>query len=58
MCIRDRLKGVSYQGLRIHTSSICMRGKSGTVRYISAVHSPKKLSELGSAIDYSPRREG
>ena len=53
----DMLKGVSYQGQRIHTSSICMRGKSGTVRYISAVHSPKKLSELGSAIDYSPRSQ-
>ena len=51
----DMLKGVRYQGQQIHTSSICMRGKSGTVRYISAVHSPKKLSELGSAIDYSPR---
>ena len=53
----DMLKGVRYKGKQIHTSSICMRGKSGTVRYISAVHSPKKLSELGSTIDYSPRHD-
>jgi hypothetical protein len=32
-----------------------MRGKSGTVRYIEAVHSPKKLSLLGSTIDYGPK---
>lgn len=51
----DMLRGVRYKGKHIHTSSICMRGKSGTVRHISAVHSPKKLSELGSAIDYSPK---
>ncbi|MDR1874891.1 MAG: class II fructose-bisphosphatase [Synergistaceae bacterium] len=50
----DLLKGVAYSGAHIHTWSLCMRGKSGTVRYIEAIHSPKKLSELGSSIDYSP----
>ncbi len=49
----DLLKGVSYRGDCIRTWSLCMRGKSGTVRYIEAVHSPKKLSQLGSAISYS-----
>jgi fructose-1,6-bisphosphatase II len=49
----DLLKGVAYQGAHIHTWSLCMRGRSGTVRNIEAVHSPKKLALLGSAIDYS-----
>ena len=52
----DLLRGVHYHGNRIETSSLCMRGISGTVRYISAVHSPRKLAEMGSAIDYSPNR--
>jgi fructose-1,6-bisphosphatase II len=52
----DLLKGVAYRGAHIHTWSLCMRGKSGTVRYIEAVHSPKKLSLLGSTIDYGPKR--
>lgn len=51
----DFLKGVAYRGAHIHTWSLCMRGKSGTVRYIEAIHSPKKLSQLGSAIDYGPK---
>jgi fructose-1,6-bisphosphatase II len=48
----DLLKGVSYRGEHMHTWSLCMRGKSGTVRYIKAIHSPRKLSQLGSSIDY------
>lgn len=52
----DLLNGVEYHGSHIYTHSLCMRGKSGTVRYLSAIHSPKKLSEMGSTIDYSPRR--
>ncbi len=51
----DLLKGVDYKGRHIYTWSLCMRGKSGTVRYIEAIHSPKKLSQLGSAIDYGPK---
>ncbi|MBQ9526475.1 MAG: hypothetical protein IJR68_02595 [Fretibacterium sp.] len=38
----------------IETHSLCMRGKTGTIRYIEAIHSQKKLSEMGSSIDYSP----
>lgn len=51
----DLLKGVTYTGAHIRTWSLCMRGLSGTVRYIEAIHSPKKLSLLGSAIDYGPK---
>ncbi|MDR3229955.1 MAG: class II fructose-bisphosphatase [Synergistaceae bacterium] len=51
----DLLKGVAYRGEHIYTWSLCMRGKSGTVRYIEGIHSPKKLSELGSSIDYGPK---
>ncbi|MDR1740463.1 MAG: class II fructose-bisphosphatase [Synergistaceae bacterium] len=47
------LKGVAYMGNSIHTWSLCMRSKSGTARYIEAVHSPKKLAQLGSTIVYS-----
>ncbi len=50
----DLLKGVHYHGSHIHTSSLCMRGKSGTIRYISAIHSQKKLSEMGQNIEYDP----
>lgn len=51
----DLLKGVAYKGQHIHTWSLCMRGKSGTVRYIEAIHSPKKLAQIGSAIEYGTR---
>ncbi|MGI6075271.1 MAG: class II fructose-bisphosphatase [Pyramidobacter sp.] len=42
----DFLKGVRYEGSRIHTSSLVMRSKSGTVRYIDAVHSVEKLNKI------------
>ena len=51
----DLLKGVAYKGESIYTWSLCMRGKSGTVRYIESIHSPRKLSFLSKAIDYSPK---
>ena len=51
----DLLKGVAYRGDHMRTWSLCMRGKSGTVRYIEAVHSLKKLNQLDSAIDYNPK---
>ncbi|NLL36763.1 MAG: class II fructose-bisphosphatase [Fretibacterium sp.] len=51
----DLLKGVSYRGDHIRTWSLCMRGKSGTVRYIEAIHSLKKLNRLNTVIDYSPK---
>ena len=50
----DLLKGVHYHGSHIETNSLCMRGSSGTIRYISAVHSQKKLAEMGSNIAYDP----
>jgi len=52
----ELLRGVRYQGEKIKTSSLVMRSKSGTIRYIEAVHSLDKL-ELYSGIDYSPRYE-
>ena len=50
----DLLKGVHYHGEHIETNSLCMRGKTGTIRYISAVHSRKKLAEMGENIEYDP----
>ena len=50
----DLLKGVHYHGAHIETNSLCMRGSSGTIRFISAVHSQKKLSEMGGNIAYDP----
>lgn len=52
----ELLRGVRYQGEKTRTSSLVMRSKSGTIRYIEAVHSLEKL-ELYSGIDYSPRYE-
>lgn len=51
----DFLKGVRYEGREIHTSSMVMRSKSGTIRYVDSTHMPKKLSELSkvSGIEYS-----
>ncbi len=47
----DFLKGVRYEGAHIYTSSLVMRSKSGTVRYIDAEHSLHKLDTI-SGIDY------
>lgn len=47
----DFLKGVRYEGERIYTSSLVMRAKSGTVRYIDAVHSLNKLDKI-AGINY------
>ena len=49
----DFLKGVRYEGRRIRTFSMVMRSKSGTVRYVEAIHHPKKLCKI-SGIDYAP----
>ncbi len=40
----DLLKGVHYHGAQMETNSLCMN--AGTIRYISAVHSQKKLMEI------------
>ena len=47
----DWLKGVRYSGEGIETSSLVMRAKSGTLRYINAVHNVQKLDEI-SGIKY------
>lgn len=47
----DLLSGVKYVGDKIKTSSMVMRSKSGTIRYIDATHKQKKLESFGS-IDY------
>lgn len=39
----DWLHGVKYLGDTIHTSSLVMRSKSGTIRYVEAEHKYKKL---------------
>ena len=45
------IKGVRYESDGIHTHSIVIRGKSGTIRYIESIHSLEKLKTI-SAIDY------
>ncbi|MDO9508831.1 MAG: class II fructose-bisphosphatase [Thermovirgaceae bacterium] len=52
----ELLKGVIYEGSHIQTNSIVMRSKSGTIRYIDATHSLKKLDQIGN-IDYGPKFE-
>lgn len=46
------LEGVRYQGSVIRTSSLVLRSKSGTIRYVEGIHKPAKLKEI-SDIDYS-----
>lgn len=50
----ELLKGVRYGGATITTHSLVMRSKSGTVRYVEAIHRSKKLYEI-SDIEYLPR---
>lgn len=47
----DLVEGVEYTGKGAITDSLCMRGKSGTVREVKAVHTLDKLREY-SAIPY------
>ncbi|MBL3572314.1 MAG: class II fructose-bisphosphatase [Synergistaceae bacterium] len=47
----ELLKGVRYRGKTIQTTSLVMRAKSGTIRYIEAIHSATKLREI-SGINY------
>jgi len=44
----DWLKGVRYDGDAVYTSSLVMRAKSGTIRYIDAIHNIQKLDEISS----------
>ena len=47
----ELLDGVHYKGGFALTSSMCSRGRTGTVRYIEAWHDRKKLSKM-STIEY------
>ncbi|AFM21295.1 MAG TPA: class II fructose-bisphosphatase [Acetomicrobium flavidum] len=47
----ELLKGVRYGGEAIFTHSLVMRSKSGTVRYVEAIHKSRKLYEI-SGVDY------
>ena len=51
----ELMKGVRYEGRQIRTSSMVMRSKSGTTRFVDSVHVQKKLTVLSqeSGIDYS-----
>lgn len=42
----DFLDGVRYEGHHAYTSSVVMRSKSGTIRYIQATHSQRKLDMI------------
>ena len=48
----DWLSGVKYVGHTIETSSLVMRSRSGTIRYIKATHKLEKLESFGSNIEY------
>jgi fructose-1,6-bisphosphatase II len=50
----ELLKGVRYGGETIFTHSLVMRSKSGTIRYVEAMHRSRKLYEF-SDVDYLPR---
>ena len=45
------LRGVRYEGHEIRTSSMVMRSRSGTIRFIEAIHKSKKLASI-SGVDY------
>ena len=47
----ELLRGVRYQGGRLHTQSIVMRSKSGTTRVVDSEHQLSKLRAY-SAIDF------
>jgi fructose-1,6-bisphosphatase II len=48
----DIMKGVRYEPGMVHTQSLVMRSRSGTVRLIDAQHKLDKISTF-SAIDYN-----
>lgn len=45
------LEGVRYQGSTIRTSSIVIRSRSGTIRYVEGIHKLEKLLHI-SDVDY------
>ncbi len=42
----ELVRGVRYEGNKISTSSLVMRSKSGTIRYIDAMHAVEKLRTI------------
>ena len=44
----DFLKGVRYRGASTYTQSIVMRSRTGTVRFIEALHRREKLKQLST----------
>lgn len=44
----DILHGVEYKDNYAVTTSMCTRGRTGTVRYIEAWHDRKKLASMSS----------
>jgi fructose-1,6-bisphosphatase II len=48
----ELVRGVRYEGDRITTSSLVMRSKSGTIRYVDAKHAVEKLRKISPDIKY------
>jgi len=44
----DLLEGVEFRGREVRTHSLVMRSKTGTVRFVDAVHRLDQLNELGA----------
>ena len=45
------LAGVKFQGNRVTTQSVVMRSRTGTVRFVDAIHRFDRLKDI-STIDY------
>jgi fructose-1,6-bisphosphatase II len=50
----ELLRGVQYSGHGAHTHSLSMRSRSGTIRWIEAVHHWERLTD-SDAMTYDPR---
>jgi fructose-1,6-bisphosphatase II len=44
----ELLQGVGYYGNRVETQSVVMRSKTGTVRFMDAIHRLDRLKELAA----------
>ncbi len=44
----DLLEGVEFRGTQVRTHSLVMRSKTGTVRFVDAVHRLDQLNKLGA----------
>ncbi|GAA2001653.1 class II fructose-bisphosphatase [Brevibacterium samyangense] len=52
----DLLEGVRYEGSRVHTHSLVMRSRSGTVRNVYAEHNLEKTHSYVDAAEEAARR--